>query len=124
LLKHRPSFIFRFGCAPQNVEKLIASTLDEISKLQSNGPPQENIDKWRAEDKTSLDPQLKTNKFWLAYLNGQLQNRQDIGQINHYNDLRDAVKTDDVKALAAKYLSGEDYIRMVLMPENDTTQGQ
>ena len=116
--QQRYSFLIHFGCAPQNVEKLIASTLDEISKLKTDGPPQENIDKWRAEDKTSFEPQLKTNGFWLGYLSGQLQNDQDLDQVNHYNDLLDIVKPQDVKTMAGKYLSGENYIRFVLMPEN------
>lgn len=116
--EQRYSFLIHFGCAPQNVEKLIASTLDEINKIKTDGPPQENIDKWRAEDKTSFEPQLKTNNFWLSYLNGQLQNGLDLDQVNQYNSLLDAVKPGDVKTMAGKYLSGDNYIRLVLMPES------
>jgi len=117
LPQQRYSFVVHFGCAPQNVEKLIASALDEIAKLRADGPTQENVDKWRAEDKTSFEPQLKTNNFWLGYLSGQLQNDQDLDQVNQYNSLLDAVKPDDVKTMAGKYLSGDNYIRLVLMPE-------
>jgi len=119
LPQQRYSFVVHFGCAPQNVEKLIASALDEINKLKTDGPPQVNVDKWRAEDKTSFEPQLKTNNFWLGYLSGQLQNDQELDQVNHYNDLLDTVKPGDVKTVAAKYLSGDNYIRLVLMPENN-----
>jgi len=118
LPQQRYSFIIHFGCAPQNVEKLIASTLDEIGKLKTDGPLQENIDKWRAEEKTSFEPQLKTNGFWLNYLNGQLQNGQDLNQFNNYYKLLDAVKPGDVKTMSGKYLSGDNYIRLVLRPEN------
>jgi len=120
--QQRYSFLIHFGCAPQNVEKLIASTLDEINKLKADGPPQENIDKWRAEDKTSFEPQLKTNSFWLSYLNGQLQNGEDLNQVNQYNSLLDNVKPGDVKTMAGKYLSGDNYIRLVLMPENTVSK--
>jgi zinc protease len=119
LPQQRYSFVVHFGCAPQNVEKLIASALDEINKLKTDGPPQVNVDKWRAEDKTSFEPQLKTNNFWLGYLSGQLQNDQELDQVNHYNDLLDTVKPGDVKTVAAKYLSGDNYIRLVLMPETN-----
>ncbi|WP_158994112.1 pitrilysin family protein [Mucilaginibacter sp. L196] len=114
--QQRYSFLIHFGCAPQNVERLIASTLDEISKLKTDGPLPENIGKWRAEDKTSFEPQLKTNGFWLGYLNGQLQNGQDLNEVKNYNSLLDAVKPDDIKIMAGKYLSGNNYIRLVLMP--------
>jgi zinc protease len=117
LPQQRYSFIVHFGCAPQNVEKLIASTLDEIGKLKADGPPQENIDKWRAEDKTSFEPQLKTNNFWLGYINGQLQNEMNLNEVNQYNSLLDAVKPGDIKTMAGKYLSGDNYIKLVLMPD-------
>jgi len=120
LPQQRYSFIVHFGCAPQNVDKLIASTLDEINKLKTDGPPQGNVDKWRAEDKTSFEPQLKTNSFWLGYLSGQLQNGQSFNEINHYNSLVDSVKPDDVKTMAGKYLGGENYIKLVLMPETSS----
>jgi len=119
LPQQRYSFLVHFGCAPQNVEKLIASTLDEINKIKTDGPLQENVDKWRAEDKTSFEPQLKTNNFWLSYLNGQLQAGQDLNEVNNYDSLLDVVKPGDVKIMAGKYLNGNNYIRLVLMPETN-----
>jgi zinc protease len=118
LPQQRYSFLIHFGCAPQNAEKLIASTLDEIGKLEKDGPLQENVDKWRAEDKTTFEPQLKTNGFWLGYINGQLQNEMNLNQVNQYNSLLDAVKPGDIKTMAGKYLSGENYIKLVLMPDD------
>jgi len=113
----RFSFIIQFGCAPQNVDKLIASTLDEIRKLRTDGPLQENVDKWRQEAKTSRDPKLKTNSFWLGYINGQLQNNDNLKELNNYSSLLDQVKPTELKTLAEDYLSGNNYIRLVLMPE-------
>jgi zinc protease len=115
--QQRYSFAIQFGCAPQNVNKLIASTLDEIAKLRNEGPLQENVDKWRTEGKNSLEPQLKTNGFWLGYINGQLQNNEDLDQVNHYNTLLDDVTPADLKEMADKYLTGDNYIRLVLLPE-------
>jgi zinc protease len=113
----RYSFIIQFGCSPQNVAKLIASTLDEISKLKTIGPLQENIDKWRAEEKTQTETQLKTNAFWLSYINDQLQNNDGLDEINGYNALLDKVTPEELQKMAALYLSGTNYIQVVLMPE-------
>jgi zinc protease len=118
----RYSFIIQFGCAPQNVEKLVASATDEVNKLRTTGPPQENVDKWRAEDKSTRETELKTNNFWLSYLSGQLQNQEDLNQVNNYPALRENVTTNDVKAMAAKYLSGDNFIRLVLMPDSTLTK--
>ena len=113
----RYSFIIQFGCAPQNVDKLIASTKDEINKLSIAGPPRENVDKWRAEEKATFGPQLKTNSFWLGYLNGQLQNKENLDQVNSFVQQLDATSPADVKEMAVKYLNGSNYIRLVLLPE-------
>jgi len=113
----RYSFIIQFGCSPQNAAKLIASALDEVDKLKTAGPLQENVDKWRAEERTTTETQLKTNGFWLNYLTDQLQNKDELNDINGYNGLLDKVTPEELKQMAGLYLSGGNYIQVVLMPE-------
>ncbi|TSJ40527.1 insulinase family protein [Mucilaginibacter corticis] len=111
-----------FGCAPQNVEKLIASALDEINKLKTDGPLQINLDKFKVENRRSMEVQLKTNGFWLGYISGQLQNKEPLDQVDHYIESTGKITPADVKEIAGKYLSGKNYIRLVLMPEANKQQ--
>jgi zinc protease len=113
----RFSFSISFGCAPQNVDKLIASALDEIEKIKKQGPPQVNVDKFRAENQRTIETQLKTNSFWLGYLSGQLQSEESLDQINNYSAELNKITPADVKEIAVKYLTGTNYIKLVLMPE-------
>jgi zinc protease len=113
----RFSLTISFGCAPQNADKLIASALDEINKLKTDGPPQVNIDKYKAEDERTQETALKTNSFWLSYLSSQLQNQEDLQQVNNYEKTMVKVTPASLKETAAKYLTGENYIRLVLLPE-------
>jgi zinc protease len=113
----RYSFFIQFGCAPKNVDRLVASALDEISKLRTEGPSDENVNKWRVEEKTTRETELKTNSFWLGYINSQLQNKDDLNQINNYPALLDKVTSADIKEMAIKCLNGNNYIRLVLLPE-------
>jgi zinc protease len=123
LPQQRYGFFVQFGCAPQNVDKLIASTLDEISKLKTSGPPQENMDKWRAEEKTARGTALQTNSFWLNYTSAAIQDGDNPDEVNNYDALLDQVNAADVKEMAGRYLSGTNYIRLVLKPEtNHTTE--
>jgi len=115
------SFVVQFGCAPQNVNKLIASTLDEISKLKASGPSQENVDKWRVEEKTSMAIQMQNNGFWLNYISSQLQSGDFLGEVNSYNAQLDKITAAAIKEMAEQYLSGDNYIRLVLLPETATT---
>jgi zinc protease len=119
----RYSLLIQFDCAPQNVEKLITSTLDELEKLKTSGPPQENIDKWRAEEKNTMETQLKTNSFWLSYMDGQLQNEERLDQIDNYSKILNGITPADVKEIAGKYLNSKNYIKLVLMPEKSVSTG-
>jgi zinc protease len=112
----RYSMVINFGCAPQNADKLIASALDEVSKLRQNGPLQENIDKWRAEEKSARETQLKTNSFWIGYLSSRLQNKEDLHQVDQYSSELDKVTVPQLQDAARHYLSGNDYIRLELLP--------
>ncbi len=113
----RYALIITFGCGPQNADKLVASALDEVDKLKKDGPLQENVDKWRVEDKTSRETQIKTNGWWLGYLGGQLENQEDLNQLTEYPAALDKVTPASLKEMAGKYLSGANYIRLELLPE-------
>ena len=115
---NRYLFIVQFGCAPQNVDKLTASTLDEVNKLKTNGPLQVNIDKWRAENLRERESEMQTNGFWLNFLTGQQNDNEPYSTVNTFNQRLGGVNTETVKAAADRYLSGDNFIRIVLLPEN------
>ncbi|WP_442587670.1 M16 family metallopeptidase [Pedobacter sp. AW31-3R] len=113
----RYSLSISFGCAPANVEKLIASAVDELEKLKKDGPAAENIDKFKAEDLHTMETTMKTNEFWLDYLSGQLTNEEPLDQISTYTELIRGITPEGVKEIARKYLTGKNYIRFVHLPE-------
>lgn len=113
----RYMFTISFGCAPQNVEKLIASVLDEVNKLKISGPPQVNVDKYKAEDQRARETDLKTNSWWFDYLITGLQNQDDLHELNSYDSDLSKVNPASLKAMANKYLSGKNFIRLILLPE-------
>jgi zinc protease len=115
----RFSLTVSFGCAPQNADKLIASALDEINKIKTSGPLQVNVDKFRAENQRSLETALKTNGFWLNYLSGQLQNQEKLDQVDNYSATLNQITVADIKEVANKYLGGKNFIKLVLLPENN-----
>jgi zinc protease len=109
-----------FGCSPQNVDKLIASVLDEVEKLKASGPPEVNLDKFKAEDTRSLELNLRSNSFWMNYIIDRLMGAEDLHAIFNYNKALEKVTTKTVQAKAKEYLTGKNYIRMVLMPEKES----
>ena len=115
--KGRYSFSISFGCAPENVEKLISSTLDEINKIRVNGALAGDIEKFIAEENRTTETQLKDNGFWLGYLTSQLQNEEDPKQVLGYLESLKELNPESLKATAQYRLSPDNFIRMVLLPE-------
>jgi zinc protease len=110
------TFIVQFGCAPENVDKLIASTLDEINKLKTSGPPQINIDKWRVESERERETAMQTNDFWLAFLTGQQRDQESYHTLDAFNSRLQNVNKEIVKTAANQYLSGNNFITIALLP--------
>lgn len=113
----RYNFTVYFSCAPENVEKLINATLEEIGKIKKNGADPVDIQKFVAEDTRATEVQLKENNFWEGYLLSHSQNQEDPHDVlNHIKNL-DQVTVESTKATANKYLSGDNLIRLILLPE-------
>ena len=116
-IPERYTLSINISCAPENVEKLIASTLDEVEKLKANGPLQVNVDKFRAEDLRSLELSLKTNGYWLSYLNLEAEENGDMHEIFNYTSNLNKVTPQTVQQRAREYLTGKDFIKLVFLPE-------
>ncbi|MGN6394745.1 MAG: M16 family metallopeptidase [Mucilaginibacter sp.] len=113
----RYSFNISFTCAPADVDRLIADALDEINKLRQNGAAQADIDKFVAEDARSTQVQMKENIFWAGYLGAAAQNQENPDNIlKHVSNLGN-VTPQSTKEAANKYLSGNNLIKFILLPE-------
>lgn len=110
-------FSVAFGCAPANVDKLIASVLDEIKKLREAGPAQVNLDKYKAEARASITTSLQNNGFWMSYLSSQYQNQEPLNMVLNQQQLLDKMTVLLLQKAANDYLKADNYIRLVLLPE-------
>ena len=120
-----PRYTFRisFGCAPENVEKLIARTQELINDLKQKGALPADIAKFKAETRRETEVQLKDNQFWLGYLQNQYYNGDAPDEVLHENEQLSKVTVDSTKAAANQYF-GPNYIRLVLMPEKKAESGK
>jgi zinc protease len=112
----RYSFTISFTCAPTNVDKLIAATLDEINKIKQNGAQQTDIEKFTSEDMRSTEVQIRQNVFWAGYLASGSQNQENPHRILNYVKNLKTVTVQSTKDAANKYLSGDNLINFILLP--------
>jgi zinc protease len=113
----RYSIAVYFGCAPANVEKLINATMEEIAKIKQNGPEAVDIQKFVAEESRSTELQLKENSFWEGHIASSSQNQEDPDTVLHYIHDLNKVTVQSVKDAANKYLSGDNLVKLILLPE-------
>lgn len=113
----RYSITVYFGCAPENVDKLIAATLEEIGKIKQNGAQSTDIQKFVAEEARTTREQMKENIFWAGYLGASSQNGENPDQILQHVGNLEQVTVQSTKDAANKYLSGKNFIKLILMPE-------
>jgi len=114
---NRYSFTISFGCAPQNVERLIAATRDEISKLKTKGATSEDIVKFSTEENRQYEMHLRENDFWIDWLSGQYENGEDPNGVLQYPALIRQVTPVSVKASANLYFNENNFITLLLIPE-------
>ncbi|HEY4154167.1 MAG TPA: insulinase family protein, partial [Puia sp.] len=114
---NRYAFTISFGCAPDNVEKLINDTKEEIAKLKTSGVTALDITKFSTEEQRQYELHLKDNGFWLNWLIAQYENGDDPATILKYPELIKQVNPASVKAAANLYLNEDNFIKLVLLPE-------
>ncbi|PUZ25791.1 peptidase M16 [Chitinophaga parva] len=113
----RYAFSVQITCAPANVEKLIAATKEEMDKLKTNGPSEDDVAKFVAETRRSQELQLRDNGFWMQYLVGRLQNGDPMNAVLHFDERLAMVTRASVQQTAAKYFTNENEVRLVHLPE-------
>jgi zinc protease len=114
---NRYAFTISFVCAPENVEKLIAATKDEINKMKTEGVTNVDITKFSTEETRQYELHLRDNGFWLSWLTDQSENGDDMLEVLQYPALIKQVTPASVKGAANLYLNEKNFIKLLLIPE-------
>lgn len=111
------SISIQFGCAPENVDKLVALVMDEIRNTRANGVAEVNIEKVIAEQTRSLENDVKENSYWRFRLEQQFFRGGDPVSINGAAARIKQITVEKTKALANKYFNDNNMVKLVLLPE-------
>jgi len=113
----RYQFVIQFPCAPENVEKLTEATWREIEKLKTEGPTVEDLAKVQETKKRQLSENKERNGYWLTNLSSYQSDGMDRAEILNTEARIESVTIEQIKAAAIKYLSKEQYIRVLKLPQ-------
>jgi zinc protease len=106
-----------FGCAPENVDVLVNSTLAELDSLKKYTVSDIYINKIKETQKREFEINLKDNKFWLSSLNSYYFYNNDLSLIMKYPQRIENFNNDAVQLAAQKYFDVNNYIKVILYPE-------
>ncbi len=106
-----------FGCAPENVDRLVKSVFGVMDKIKKEGPDSLTLQKVKETFIRSRESDIRKNKFWL----NQLMNLDFLGNPilsnQAYDKAVEALSISDLRKAAKKYLTEKHYVLGVLKPE-------
>jgi zinc protease len=113
-----------FGCAPENVDKMVAAALDEVKKLRDQGPSAADVQKDQEVERRELEVSMKQNAFWTASLQTIHTLGWDPRRIARRKERIELLTTENLKETFRKYFPLDRYTVITLLPEAaaDTTR--
>jgi zinc protease len=106
-----------FSCDPARIDELTEAIFAEIKKLQENGPTEVDLNKAIQKQSRELETSMKENRFWLKKLeeveDGTMKNKDVV----KYQKYIDKLNAKDLQKAAVKYFDLNNYVRVVLKPE-------
>ena len=111
-----------FPCAPENVDDLIAASIEEVDKLRNGEIDASDLEKFKEAEKRTSEVNQTQNKYWLSTLQGLYYNNETPESIEKNKSILKDLTVEDVKNAAIKYLNTKAYIKAVLLPETTTEE--
>ncbi len=106
-----------FGCAPENVDKLVQSVFDVMEQMKKSGPDAMTLKKVKETFVRSYETEVRQNKFWLSALTKNTFLGMPILSVKAYDQAVEGLTAEKVKKAAKKYLNTKHYVLGVLKPE-------
>lgn len=109
-----------FTSAPARAEELAATVFDEIEALASAGPDEARVADARTAMRRMHETRLEQNGFWVSALAESYRYDADPGAHNvlSYESRVEGVTSAATRAAMERYFDTDDYVRVVLMPED------
>jgi zinc protease len=114
----RYSIQLQLPCGPDNVDKLLAASDEEIRKLKENGPDQKDLDKVKSQWHEKYVTDIKENKYWVGTLESVLFWGGDKKRALNSDTYMQQLTPADIQATAKYLLNGTNKFVSVLNPES------
>jgi predicted Zn-dependent peptidase len=106
----------RFGAAPENLESMTRRVLQEVKRLQQDGPPSDLTNRAKESARRDYEMALKRNEYWMARLDGVHIFGRDPHEILTRNQRIDAITPQVLQETFRKYFPAERMTIVTLVP--------
>jgi zinc protease len=107
----------RFGCAPDNVDKLKQAVFDEIARLKKEGADDDYLERVRKGRLRAREVDLRENWPWVTWLSASYRYGDDLAVVLDLEADLARASSANVKAAAKKFLDEKRYVLGVLVPD-------
>ena len=102
---------------PEKVEQVLATTFAEIARLKESGPAPADLEKVKRNWVQVQRRAMRENGYWLGQLQAAVTYDTDPAAILTLEQRIGAVSADDIRAAARRYFNLDNYVQVVLYPE-------
>jgi zinc protease len=106
----------RFGAAPENLESMTARVMQEIKRLQQEGPSTDLTDRAKETARRGYETALRQNDYWLGRLQTIKTYNRDPGEILTRGTRIDAVTPAVLQEVFKQYFPANRSTIVTLMP--------
>lgn len=113
----RASLRITIPCSPENVDSLVSAAILEIKLIVDNGVKNEDLIKAREIYKREKEKKLEENNYWLSAIKNCLMYGYEFESIASFDRIDD-ITSENMQRVAQQYIDLENYLQVVLYPEN------
>jgi zinc protease len=106
-----------FGAAPENIQSMTERVLQEIRRLQQEGPSADLTARAKESARRGYETSMKQNAYWLGRLQTVHMMNGDPHEILTRSQRIDAVTPALLQEVFKKYFPLDRYTAVTLMPE-------
>lgn len=111
------SFSISFPCSPDMVQTLTDAAMEEVRKIQENGPSEEDLDKVKEKRRLALEENLKRNNYWNSQLSAIRTYELPWTAILEARASIDAVSVERLQKAAQELLTKENLLEIKKFPQ-------
>lgn len=113
----RYSIQLQLPCGPENVDKLLLATNEEIKKLKEAGPTEKDVEKVKSQWREKHVTNVKENSYWNEQMKQVLFWGKDIDRVVNFESYLMKLKPQTIKETANQLLAGDNKFVAILNPE-------